>query len=84
MRDKAVMMSSTTPSVKYSCSMSPLRFRNGSAGPKVLPGRSQPPRARAQCCSGRLFAMSDEDFVHRIEHAHPKLFWHWGEPRRCI
>jgi hypothetical protein len=31
MRDKAVMMSSTTPSVKYSCSMSPLRFRNGSA-----------------------------------------------------
>ena len=41
-------------------------------------------KCRPQRCSGRLFAMSDKDFVHHIEHAHPKLFWHWGEPRRGI
>src|SRR5215472_8373726 len=40
MRDKAVMMSSTTPSVKYCCSMSPLRFRNGSAAIEGLSGRA--------------------------------------------
>jgi hypothetical protein len=34
------MMSSTTPSVKYSCSMSPLRFRNGSAAIEGLSGRA--------------------------------------------
>src|SRR5246127_4465066 len=39
MRDKAVMMSSTTPSVKYSCSMSPLRFTNGSAAMEGMSGR---------------------------------------------
>jgi hypothetical protein len=39
---------------------------------------------RPQRCSGRLFAMSDKDFMHHVEHAHPKLFWHWCEPRRCL
>ena len=39
MRDKAVMMSSTTPSAKYSCSGSPLRFRNGKAAMEGLSGR---------------------------------------------
>src|ERR1700722_2464345 len=40
MRDKAVMMSSATPSVKYSCSMSPLRFRKGSAAIEGPSGRA--------------------------------------------
>ena len=39
---------------------------------------------RLQRRSGRLFAMSDKDFMHHVEHVHPKLFWHWCEPRRCL
>src|SRR3954468_22084991 len=38
-RDNAEMMSSTTPSVKYSCSASPLRFTNGKAAMDGLSGR---------------------------------------------
>jgi len=38
MRDKPVMMSSTIPSVKYSCSVSPLKFENGSTAIDGFPG----------------------------------------------
>ena len=41
MRDSAEMMSSTTPSAKYSCSGSPLRFRNGKHGNGGLVGKLQ-------------------------------------------
>src|SRR5438105_391971 len=38
MRDSAAMMSSTTPSAKYSCSESPLRFWNGKTAMEGLSG----------------------------------------------
>src|SRR4029077_15608336 len=37
-----------------------------------------------QRCSGRLFTMSDEDFVDHVEHANSKLLWHWREPWRGV
>ena len=40
-RDNAVMMSSTTPSAKYSCSGSPLMFRNGKTAIDGLSGRTK-------------------------------------------
>jgi len=55
--------------------------------PLVHPSRSRArllPETISERCSGRLFAMSDEDFMHHVEYAHPKLFWHWCEPRRCV
>jgi len=48
MRDNAVMMSSTTPSAKYSCSGSPLMFWNGKAAMEGLSGR-------ASACAGVSF-----------------------------
>jgi hypothetical protein len=38
MRDNAVMISSTMPSVKYSCSGSPLMFWNGNTAIEGLSG----------------------------------------------
>src|SRR5215813_304671 len=40
MRDRATMMSSTTPSAKYSCSGSPLRLWNGKTVMEGLSGRT--------------------------------------------
>jgi hypothetical protein len=40
MCESAETMSSTTPSAKYSCSGSPLRFRNGSTAIEGLSGRA--------------------------------------------
>src|SRR5271168_4674416 len=49
MRESAVMISSTMPSTKYSCSGSPLMFWNGSTAIDGLSGRvsaaAPPPRA---------------------------------------
>src|SRR5215470_17804646 len=39
-RDNSVMMSSVTPSVKYSCSGSPVMFRNGKTAMEGLSGKS--------------------------------------------
>ena len=41
MRDSAVVMSSTRPSTKYSCSTSPLMFWNGSTAMEGLSGRAR-------------------------------------------
>src|SRR5215469_2640256 len=35
-------------------------------------------------CSDRPFAMPDENIVHHVEHAHPKLLRHWCEPWRGL
>ena len=40
MRDSAVMMSSTRPSTKYSCSGSPLMFWNGITATEGLSGNA--------------------------------------------
>ena len=40
MRDNAVMISSTMPSAKYSCSGSPLRFSNGNTAMEGLSGKA--------------------------------------------
>jgi hypothetical protein len=40
MRDRAVMISSTMPSAKYSCSGSPLMFWNGSTAIDGLSGKA--------------------------------------------
>ena len=50
-RDSAPMMSSTTPSAKYSCSGSPLRFRNGSTASEGFSG-SASVSGGAVACSG--------------------------------
>jgi hypothetical protein len=40
-RERAVMISSTIPSAKYSCSGSPLMFSNGSTAMEGLSGRAR-------------------------------------------
>ena len=37
-----------------------------------------------QSVAGRLFLVSDKDFVHHIEHADPKLLWHRCKPGRGV
>ena len=46
-RDRAVMMSSTMPSAKYSCSGSPLMFWNGSTAIEALSGSGSGGRSAA-------------------------------------
>ena len=54
MRDSAVMISSTMPSAKYSCSGSPLRFWNGNTAIDGLSGRGGPELA---CAGAELAAV---------------------------
>src|SRR4051812_44169916 len=55
MRDKAVMMSSTTPSAKYSCSGSPLQFWNGSAAIEGESGRANSGAGMSSSLRGSIF-----------------------------
>jgi hypothetical protein len=52
MRDSAVMISSTMPSAKYSCSGSPLRLTNGSTAIDGREGRGGSAAAGASAGSG--------------------------------
>lgn len=55
MRAKPVMMSSTIPSAKYSCSGSPLRFENGRTATEGFSGNVGADAARAAAdASGTL------------------------------
>jgi len=51
MRLSAVMISSTMPSAKYSCSGSPLRLANGSTAIDGLSGVGKPAANEARCPS---------------------------------
>ena len=53
MRDSAVMISSTMPSAKYSCSGSPLRFWNGSTAIDGLPAARSAGDAHGGSAAGR-------------------------------
>ena len=67
-RERAVMISSTMPSAKYSCSGSPLMFWNGSTAMDGLSGRARVvddfgreaacTRANANTCTGRAMFLS--------------------------
>ena len=58
MRDKAVVMSSTMPSAKYSCSASPLMFWKGSTAIEGLSGRLGAGRAGALPSVGAVRAQA--------------------------
>jgi hypothetical protein len=55
MRDNAEMMSSTTPSAKYSCSGSPLKFMNGKTAMEGLSGRASASAGVSFDLTGSIF-----------------------------
>src|SRR6266516_4181380 len=62
-------------------------FATKSAKSRHLRVRAHQKKTSEHCpqrCSGRLFTMSDEDFVDHVEHANSKLLWHWCEPWRGV
>ena len=63
-RDSAVMMSSTMPSAKYSCSGSPLMFWNGSTAMEGLSGS-----ARGCAVSVGIFVAGEELGLMRTRQA---------------
>src|SRR5260370_40425535 len=67
-RDKAVMMSSTIPSAKYSCSGSPLMFWNGSTAREGLSGS-----ARAWMGSTGGFIGAAAEALACILHRHARI-----------
>ena len=69
MRDSAVMMSSTMPSAKYSCSGSPLMFWNGRTAIDGLSGSG----------SGGAFRRAEADAEHTG--SLPAMFFSAGSPR---
>src|SRR5438477_11591000 len=65
LRDSAVMMSSTTPSAKYSCSGSPLRFWNGRS---AIEGFSGSASGGAAGRAGVDFESEVELVTHLVAH----------------